>query len=149
MKEKAQDIAYLLNKATHLMRRELGNRLQDFDLTVPQWAVLWDLYMQESVPENERQNTAAQVAERLLSDRPTISGIIDRLSKKGYLRTGPNPIDRRSVLLFLTEEAKRLLPELERRSAETVRSALRGIESGDIERLAGSLAKLVNNMESN
>ena len=81
--EAEHNLGYLLNKSTLLLKWELGKKLLNYDLTVPQWSVLRDLYVQEMLSEQERLITPAHVAERLLADRPTISGVIERLSKKG------------------------------------------------------------------
>lgn len=89
----------------------------------------------------------AQVAERLHADRPTISGIIDRLSKKGLIQIERNPADRRSQLLRLTREAKQLYPILEQDANNTISQALTGLSAEQIKQLTTSLVIVIQNLE--
>ncbi|MCI3922964.1 MarR family transcriptional regulator [Paenibacillus sp. TRM 82003] len=147
MDNERANIGYLLNKSANLLKWELGTRLEPFDLTVPQWALLRDLYAQEAMSESERRVTPAHVAERLHADRPTVSGIVDRLSKKDLLRAEPNPADRRSVLLRLTDEARALMPRLYDSSRESLDASLEGLSPEQIELLQATLGKIVMNLE--
>lgn len=141
------NVGYLLNKAALLLKWNLGQRLTEHDLTVPQWSVLRDLYAQERLPEQERRNTAAHVSERLLSDRPTVSGIVERLAGKGLIRKESNPSDKRSHILRLTPDAQRLIPRLEESSQDSVTQALKGFTKVETGVFLRSLAALIHNLE--
>lgn len=147
MKDSSLNLGFLLNKATLLLKRELGKKLMEYEITSPQWSVLQDLSMQEELPEQERKVTPAAIAERILADRPTVSGIIDRLIKKGYLRARPNPRDRRSQLMELTPEARELLPTLQATADATLQQALKDLPSEMTGPLATSLITMIHNLE--
>ncbi len=142
-----QNIGYLMNKSTQLLKADLNTRLALLDTTAPQWAVLRDLYEQELLVDNDRNVTPAHVAERLNSDRPTISGITFRLSEKGYLRAVPNPTDRRSQLLQLTEKSRELIPRLELMSQQSIEKALSGLNETDKEQFINTLQRIIGNLE--
>ena len=57
--------------------------------------------------------TAVEIAEKLDLDKPTVSGIVNRLYEKGLLRKEPHPNDKRATVLFLTPKVKELIPKLE------------------------------------
>jgi len=142
-----ENLGYLLNKSTHLLKADLSTRLSRLEMTVPQWAVLRDLYEQEELPLEERKVTPAHVAERLHADRPTISGITYRLMAKDFLKSIPHPSDRRSQLLLLTDKSRELLPQIERMSRESIEQALSGIEQSDIQQLVRSLQRMISNLQ--
>jgi DNA-binding MarR family transcriptional regulator len=52
-----------------------------------------------------------QLAERLLVSRPSMSGLLDTLERKGLIRRHPHRNDRRRVLVALTASGRRLLDE--------------------------------------
>lgn len=63
----------------------------------------------------------AMIAERLLADRPTVTGIIQRLLQKEWILIKHNPKDKRSHLIFLTDETKTLIQEIENVSDEVIK----------------------------
>jgi DNA-binding MarR family transcriptional regulator len=58
--------------------------------------------------------TPSQIAERTLSSSATMTGTLDTLEYRGWVRRVPNPGDRRSLLIEITDDGKavanRLLP---------------------------------------
>lgn len=52
------------------------------------------------------------IGERLLVTRGTVTGLVDTLEKEGRLRRRPNPDDRRSVLVELTDDGLALIREV-------------------------------------
>jgi len=55
-----------------------------------------------------------QISQGLMLENPTITGLIDRLEKSGYVKRSDHPNDRRVYLVHLTEKgnkvAKKALP---------------------------------------
>lgn len=123
MKEKEENIGYLLNKITQQMKSHLARQLQDVNLTVAQWGVIQDLHVQEQLDEGHRRTTPADIAERLHMDRPTMSGVIERLKGKGLLQSTPNPHDRRSFRVSLTDQANSLYLVFETKSSKLIKKA--------------------------
>jgi DNA-binding MarR family transcriptional regulator len=58
------------------------------------------------------------IAQRLVSSRPALSGVLDSLQGRGLVRRVPHPASRRGVLIEITEAGveaiERVLPELHR-----------------------------------
>lgn len=135
------NLGYLLNKAAKITRGELNNRLSEVGITAPQYAVLKDLWITNA----EHETTPAFVAERLHSDRPTISGIIDRLEKQGFIYRRNNPEDRRSLIVGLTEVAKEQMKVFEEMSNDTIAKALDGFADNEISELKSYLKRIINN----
>ncbi len=87
------------------MRSYADQRLKSFDLTVEQLQLLKELTADAGRPQS--------VLGALSSKSPAnVTRILDRLEKKKRIVRRQNPDDRRSSLVFLTEEGERLQTEV-------------------------------------
>jgi DNA-binding MarR family transcriptional regulator len=48
--------------------------------------------------------TPAQIADKIGVARATVTGVLDTLEKDGFVRRDPDPVDRRTINIFLTPE---------------------------------------------
>jgi len=80
-------------------------RLSPFGLTPPQYFVFNALWMGDGI-------SVGELGERVSLDSSTLTGIIDRMERSGYVERRPNPDDRRSVLVFLTARAREVGPRI-------------------------------------
>ncbi len=103
-------------------------------LTPPQHVVLDALWERDGRPLKELATIAH-------CTRPTVTGLVDALERKGLVTRRPNPDDRRSLLVTLTEEGSAL-----RGTAPSVADIYRGCCSGlgpaETRRLATLMKKL-------
>ena len=107
------NIGYLLMKVSKDLRYNLTKELTLYELTTSQWAVIKRLHIEEESESELTMRTAVEIAEKLDLDKPTVSGIVNRLYEKGLLRKEPHPNDKRATVLFLTPKVKELIPKLE------------------------------------
>ena len=49
-----------------------------------------------------------QISQGLMLENPTVTGLIDRLEKLGYVKRGDHPNDRRVYLVHLTEKGNKV-----------------------------------------
>lgn len=99
--ELTQCINYLLTTAQHTVSQKLSSRLGEFDLTPSQYGVLrclWDL----------NKANPKEIAEQLGLETSTISGVLDRMQKKGLIVRTISEEDRRFILVEITEKGKAL-----------------------------------------
>ncbi len=87
------------------MRNYADQKLKNHDLTVEQLHILKQLYLAAG-------QTQSQLCEGVGKSPANITRILDRLEKKGRVNRKNNPGDRRSTLVFLTEEGEVLLAEV-------------------------------------
>jgi len=63
-------------------------------------------------------SSLTEISSGLLLENPTVTGLIDRLEKSGYVKRSDHPKDRRVYLVYLTEKgnktAKKALPVVKR-----------------------------------
>lgn len=88
------------------------------DLTPPQFAALARLHEVGETSQN-------QLGQLIAMDAATIKGVIDRLKKRGLVTLKPHALDRRRLVVGLSEEGRvlveRLLPVAMRITAETLK----------------------------
>lgn len=145
MKEQEKNLGYLLNKAARLTRWELNNKLSDLGLTAAQWAVIKDIQLHEKETDQYQYLTAAAIAQRLNNDRPTMTGIIQRLIKNEWVFRRVNPVDGRSQIVLLTDKARALIPKMEQLSEETMQVAMKGFTPHETAVLTQALLRIIEN----
>ncbi len=87
----------LIKNTWQKLGRYYNQRLAKYDLTVPKALLLLEI-----APDSGR--TPGFLASRLNLENSSMTGLLDRLEKKGLLVREPNPNDRRGILVFLTPE---------------------------------------------
>ena len=99
--ELTQCINYLLTTAQHSVFQYLNGKLSEYDVTPSQYGVLSCLWQREFA-------TPKQISEILCLKTSTISGVLNRMQKKGLIDRVINRNDRREVRVVPTEKGKAL-----------------------------------------
>ena len=136
-----QNLAYLINKASKQLKNKLDKALKEFDITAAQFSVIIHIH------SSKQPITAAEIAERLGSDRPTISGIINRLEKKKVVLKVDNPEDKRSSYLEIYKEANKLVGEIISISDELTIDIFSIYSKEEVKLLTGMMRKLIEGTE--
>lgn len=104
-----------LQRATHHALHALGEALDHLGLTPAEINALANL-------ADGRERTVAELAVAVGARSSTLTGVLDRLERRGLVRRQAHPTDRRSLLVVLTEqgavtagEVRRAVDDLERR----------------------------------
>ncbi|WHX98725.1 MarR family transcriptional regulator [Neobacillus sp. DY30] len=136
------NIGYILMKVSKELRYNLTTDLKAFGLTTSQWAVLKRLQIEEACGSTYQSRTAVEIAAALDFDKPTISGILSRLFDKRMIKKEQHPSDRRVVILSLTEEARKIIPTIEKVSDTVIEQSLINFTTGERETFLTLLRKL-------
>lgn len=94
--------AYLLMSISKKLRYELNIALQSINLTAQQFSIL-QMINQLSCHQDVN---AVDLVNHLDMDKPTVSGILSRLEKKGLIFRNPHPSDRRALIIILSKEGQ-------------------------------------------
>lgn len=106
IKMKTQDcIFFLLSKVSRAGARFWQKQVAAFGVTSAQALVL--LFLRE-----EDQVTSTVLGSRIEFDSATLTGLIGRLEKAGFLERKNNPDDRRAILVCLTEKGKKTADQI-------------------------------------
>ncbi len=90
-------VNYLLTTAQHSVFLKMTEKLSVYDITPIQYAVLYCLW------ENDKRSPK-EIAERLKLENSTISGILERMEKKGLIEKNISKEDRRFIQVQLTKK---------------------------------------------
>jgi len=121
------------------MRNYADQKLKKHDLTVEQLHILKQLFV--SVGQTQRQ-----LCEGVGKSPANITRILDRLEKKGSVNRKRNPDDRRSILVFLSEEGESLLAEMEVLFEESSPDLVAGISTEHQEIAMNVLQQILQNV---
>ncbi len=110
----------LIKNTWQKLSRYYNQQLAGFDLSVPKALLLLEI----SPEGGENPKT---LAAKLDLESSSMTGLLDRLEKKGFIERRPDPNDRRSILIFLTqsgitarENIKALVEKLDRKVQEAL-----------------------------
>jgi DNA-binding MarR family transcriptional regulator len=134
-------IGFLINDVARLLRRHFDQRALALGLTRAQWSAMFHLARCEGI----NQRTLAGTLE---IEPITLTRLIDRLEKKGWVERREDTNDRRAYLLHLTDRARPVMEELRALAAGTRQEALRGVSADEQARLARALTTIKTNLNA-
>lgn len=146
MNQHTDNLSHLLNNTSRALKWQLNRKLEGYNLTSVQWNVLNDLHIFK-VEDKFKFATSAAIAQRLNIDRPTMSGVVNRLIKNGWIITEENQEDKRSQIIILTDKTNQLISHLETLSDDIIAKALKGFTEEDISVLKDMLYRIVENLD--
>jgi DNA-binding MarR family transcriptional regulator len=135
MSEVFQLLDQVAKKLARLQREDIGTA----ELTPAQYSILGLLWDRDRRQFNELSTACC-------CSPSTVTGVVDTLEKKGLVSREPNPSDRRSLLVTLTEEGRVLegrTPTLDMIFGDCCRS----MEPEELRQLSGLLKKLNDALE--
>ena len=100
-------LSFLLGKAYQQVNQDAKRRLAPHGVTPVQYALLCVLW-----EDNNQSGTALN--ERLQLDSATITGVLDRLERAGFVERRADPQDRRVNRIHLTAQGQALQADLDR-----------------------------------
>jgi DNA-binding MarR family transcriptional regulator len=129
--------------------RRIFKKIQDyshevfnkFGITGPQLWTLKTIYQSDGLPMGE-------LSERMYLHPSTISGVVDRLEKKGYVLRDRGERDRRVVNVRLTPRGKSLARKAPNPVQGKMIYGLKRLKWEDLDRILSSVQTLVQIMEA-
>jgi MarR family transcriptional regulator for hemolysin len=115
-------------------------QFKPLDITPEQWVVLCRLSDKDGI--NQKQ--LSLLTEK---DQPTLTRILDCLEKKQLIRRDANAQDRRSFLVSITIEGRKLQQELLLIEQKVLAQTLQGISEEDIQLARQIFTSMTVNME--
>jgi DNA-binding MarR family transcriptional regulator len=87
-------ICFRLGKTVRKVARTYREEIASYGLTHGQFFLIVAIIEEEGLLPSE-------LAEKTFQDRPTITGLLDRLEKGAWIERKPDPSDRRSLRIYL------------------------------------------------
>jgi DNA-binding MarR family transcriptional regulator len=132
-------VGYLIHEVAKLMKRRFEEEARVHDMTLPQFRILAEVWRTPGVA----QSTLAAAID---SDPMTVSGILDRLDKRGLVERFANPDDSRAKLARITPEGQKLVEEVRTTGLVIYEEAMRGVPKSDQDALLGALQCMRQNL---
>lgn len=94
---------------------------------------------------NNEKLTMKEIAEKIEKDKSTVTALVNKLIKQGYIEKTKDILDNRVVFVTLTEKGKSLEPMFKKISEELISKVYEGISENEKEELLKTLIKIKNN----
>lgn len=130
----------VLIKMTSVVFDKLANQLlAPYDLTGSQFRILMVLY---KAPAGSIRQT--DIENKFVMTNPTVTGLVQKLEGKDLIKRIPNPEDKRSKMLMLTERALEMKEEMLKLSEELEQQMTVNLNEEECRQLAELLLKILD-----
>jgi len=133
-----RDVLIQIRKIVRSINLESKKIQKEYGVSIPQ--VLCLSYLHDAP---NFQATQGQVKKFLNLNSSTVSGIIDRLERKGFVARLPKTGDKRVVNIALTSSGDDLITSMPSLLHEQLSEKLNSLDAGDLQMIEQSLDKLV------
>ena len=128
-------ICFRLGKTVRTVTRAYREEIASLGLTHGQFFLIVAIMEEEGLLPSE-------LAEKTSQDRATITGLLDRLEKDGWIERRPDQKDRRSLRVYLTPRASKQRESTFRLFEETNQVFLDRFTPGEWEQMQSFLVRL-------
>jgi DNA-binding MarR family transcriptional regulator len=106
------------------------------NLTVTQLRLLGHLLESEGISN-------AELADRLYVTRPSVSALLERLERGGFIRREVSPTDRRGICIWLEPRGREAVSSIRDDAHEYAAGLMEELSDDDLKDIAAALEKLV------
>lgn len=140
MKSQSQG-GFLMAKIRQVGGRISERMLKDFGIEInsAQGRIMFALWKQDGIAINE-------LAQKTQLKKSTLTSMLDRLEKMGYVRRQRCTKDRRKILIKRTNKDKNLESQYVELSQEITKLYYKGFSKTEIDHFESNLARILNNL---
>jgi len=131
-------LGYYLTKARNVLMERTDRAVKPLGLTAQQIGVMLMLSC-------GRAHTPFELSRAMSYDSGSMTRMLDRLEKKGFIVRTRSDVDRRMIRLELTPYGRDLAQQLPALGATVLNEQLRGFSAADLATLTGLLGRLIAN----
>lgn len=135
IRDEARRFEEILRKLASAAHAEGRKELEELDLTPPQLDVLARLY-------SYGETTQTALAQELYLAKSTVSGILDRLERRGLVRRDRKEKDRRTAIVTLTPRGEVVLRRIIERRAAFLHEFIDPLPTDEVWKLLEILEKI-------
>lgn len=141
MMRQQRQAGFLMAKIRQVAGRIFERMLKDCNIEInsAQGRIMFALWQEDGVSINE-------LAKKTQLKKSTLTSMLDRLEKMGYVRRQRSKKDRRKVLIVRTIKDKNLESEYVKLSQEHTRLFYHGFSEDEIDRFEEDLKRILNNL---
>jgi MarR family transcriptional regulator, organic hydroperoxide resistance regulator len=132
---------YRIKLLSQLLYRKFSDRLEPFGLTPFHWLVLCCLWQEDGLP-------TSGIGEKLQQVGGTLTGVLDRMEERGFVRREKDSVDRRICRIWLTDSGKDLEAVLPQIVADLHAETWAGVSAQAQAQFSKSLNQAISNLTS-
>lgn len=132
-------LGYLIHEVARLLKRRFEEEAKAHGITLPQWRALAQIALKDNITQRE-------IADSIDADPMTVSGILDRLEKRGLIDRFPDPTDSRAKLARLTPGGDQLFRKAKEVGLAMYEAATVGLSETEREVMKTALCKMRDNL---
>lgn len=130
-----RSVLIAISRATQMLQQRSATILKDSGLTLSQFGVLEILYHKGDLTINE-------IIKSLLSTSGNMTVVINNLKKEGLITRSPNPNDRRSSIISISNQGAELVEKVFPPHLNDLKEYLSVLSEEEKEQLVKTLKKL-------
>jgi DNA-binding MarR family transcriptional regulator len=130
----------IVGHAYRTFSRIVDAQLRDVGFAMSQLPVLIVLKQGKPLPQ-------AELARMARVEQSSMAQLLNRMERDGLIERVPDPEDKRSRLISLTDSARQRMHEGKAIMDATVKIALQGLSTADIERFSELMLRIYGNLE--
>ncbi|MHC4658210.1 MAG: MarR family winged helix-turn-helix transcriptional regulator [Planctomycetota bacterium] len=126
--------------------RQVGGRIAErilreynIEITSAQGRIMFALWQEDGISINE-------LAKKTQLGKSTLTSMLDRLEKMGYIKRQRSRKDRRKILIKRTEKDKALESKYVEVSRQMTKLFYKGFSKSEIKRFENDLGRILNNL---
>ena len=124
------------------MKKRANAFFAAYGLTDVQFNLLSLLHRESPDEPGEEGLSQAQISERMLVNRATITSLVDRMEKAGLVRRAAHPNDRRYNIIKLAAKGRKLYENVEPLYMQKVRDVMALLNARELIEMADALGKI-------
>lgn len=130
-------LSYLLARASHTVYREFHTQVRAAGLGTLEWRLLATLSDGDGL-------TIGELAREILAQQPTLTKLVQRMEKAGWVQRGADPADARRTLVFETQQGRDTVAALLAEAKAHEDALLQGFSERDVTALKKILRTLIS-----
>lgn len=130
----------LIGQATRSFARIVDGPLRELGFAIGQLPVLVALKQGKALPQ-------AELARIARVEQPSMAQLLNRMERDGLVQRIPDPDDKRSRLISLTDSASRRMPRGKAIMDATCARALAGFSQKDLDQLTALMLRINANLD--
>lgn len=134
----AYSTGLLQGKAYRSLNSALTKALVLFDISIPEWKLMGQLY-------DHGDMKLAELADRLDVEAPLVTALIDKLEKKALVKRTQSRTDKRAKIITITSKGKELIEKSEPSVKLAMNDLLKGVSHEQLVTYISVLQTIVNN----
>jgi MarR family transcriptional regulator, organic hydroperoxide resistance regulator len=132
-------LPYLMNRLVGRLNQNLGERLRRRGHSFQDWRILAVLAAHDGI-------TLSQLAEATVIPQPTVSRLVARLERRGFLRRRPGARDSRFIHAWITPRGRAAYRKMLPLAVDEYRGAIAGFGRAETEWLRRATLRMIGNI---